>query len=209
MKSSEFKKIVAKEFAPFLREQGWKGSGFDFRKEDNDIINVLKIQASRDGGVFCIEIGVYFNFLPPLMDLGVQINPNKITTWDLDVRCRISPNKKNDDWWKFPKSEKDSKKLFKDLKKVFLKQAVSYFEKYQDWKTFIANVSIEDIENGAADNFYNSTALRTTLFVARVKEYLGEKDDAILFSEYGLSKIEGKHGSGLKEYFEKIINNCR
>ncbi len=209
MKSSEFKKIVAKEFAPFLRKQGWKGSGFDFRKEDNGIINVLTIQPSRYGGEFCVEIGVYFYFLPPLMKLEFQLVPNKIKTWDLEVRRRMAPNENEDYWWKFPEDEEDSKDLFEGLKKLFLEQAISYFENYQQWQGFISNVSVEDIENGATRHFFNSTALRTALFVARVKEYLGEKDEAILFSEYGLSKIEGKRGSGLREYFEKIINNCR
>ncbi len=209
MKSSEFKKVVTKNFAPFLRKNGWKGSGFDFRKEENDIINVLKIQPSRYGGEFCIEIGVYFSFLSPLLELEFKIDSKKITTWDLEIRKRLTPDGKKDFWWKFPNNEAEAESVFEEIKTLFLKNAIPYFDKYQHWKDFAYSVSIDKIENGDTKDFFTSIPLRTALFVARLKEYLGEKEDAVLFSKYGLSKIEGQRGAGLIKYFEKIINNCQ
>lgn len=32
IKSSDFKKIVTKEIAPYLRKLGWKGSGYDYTR---------------------------------------------------------------------------------------------------------------------------------------------------------------------------------
>ncbi|WP_350289131.1 DUF4304 domain-containing protein [uncultured Croceitalea sp.] len=73
MNASEFRKLVAKHFSPKIRELGWKGSGFHFRKQpENHIGNLCGIQGSWYGGSVCCETAIYFDFIPDLAGLGFE-----------------------------------------------------------------------------------------------------------------------------------------
>ena len=86
LNSAEFKKLVSKHFAPFLRENGWKGTGFIYRRfKSNNIIEVLEFSPDKYGGKFGIALGVHFDFieLPLLKDF------TKIRIMHLDIICGI------------------------------------------------------------------------------------------------------------------------
>lgn len=118
MKSTEFKKLVTKELAPFLRNLNWKGSGFNYSKKVGNIIRLLTIQPSSSGGKFCIEIGIHFDFIP----LEIEKDLSKIKTWDVDIRNRLTPNESGDFWWDFPTTEHSVKSLFDEINSLIQKK---------------------------------------------------------------------------------------
>lgn len=200
MKSAEFKKIVSKELAPFLRENKWKGSGFNYTKQIGNIIRVITIQPSSAGLKFCIELGVDFDFLT------VKNKTPNIKTWNTEIRTRLTPNNENDFWWNFPNDENNTKALFEELKQLISTIVDFFFIQYDDWENTIPTLSVQNIENGDTQKLFKLHPLRTALLFARINSYLNNAQKAIEFSRYGISKINGIKGSSLISDFEEIIN---
>ena len=200
MKSTEFKKIVNKKLAPFLRKENWKGSGFDYRKKVGNVIRLLTIQPSSSGGKFCIEIGIHFDFI----SLKTEKDLSKIKTWDVDIRNRLTPNESGDYWWDFPITEQIENSLFEEIKNLIFGKAELYFESYNDWDNETSKLSIEDIEKGNSKKIFPLPPLRSALMISRINLHLGRNEKAIEFAEYGLSKITGMKGSGLIPKFDEI-----
>ena len=130
MKSADFKKIVTKELAPFLRYNEWKGTGFDYTRHIGNIIQAFTVQPSSAGGKFCIEIGVHFDFIP----LSVEKEFSKMKTWDMDITTRLTPNNESDYWWDFPKNENESNLLFNELKRLISSNGHNYFDQFNKWE---------------------------------------------------------------------------
>jgi len=204
MKSADFKKIVTKELAPFLRENRWKGTGFDYNKHIGNIVRALTIQPSSSGGKFCIETGVHFDFIP----LPVEKDLSKLKTWDMDITSRLTPNDETDFWWEFPKTDAEIESLFSKLKELISSKGEAYFNHFDNWEEIVSQFTTDSIENGDTKSFIRKPQTRTALFLARMNQYLNNHNKAIEFSEYGLSKIVGNKGSGLIPDFEEIIKKA-
>ncbi|MGD1841003.1 MAG: DUF4304 domain-containing protein [Thermonemataceae bacterium] len=204
MKSADFKKIVTKEIAPFLREQGWKGTGFNYTKHIGNIIRALTIQPSSAGGKFCVEIGIHFDFIP--LKGGKEFT--KMKTWDMEIRTRLTPHGESDFWWDFPTNENDRAQLFDALRELITTRGEAYFKPFDQWKEIITKFSIDDIENGNTKSLFKIPPLSTALLLARINDEIGNREKAIAFSKYGLSKIQGKKGAGLIPDFKSIIEKA-
>ena len=137
MNSSDFKKVVTKKLAPYLRNNGWKGSGFNFVNVGEPITKVLTIQPSSAGGKFCIEIGVYFDFIK----LNESKDIKKLKTWDLEFSKRLTPESDSDYWWNFPKSEIEEEKIFEHITQLFETRGQNYFNSYNNWRDIFFNTS--------------------------------------------------------------------
>lgn len=204
MKSTEFKKIVTKNLTPFLREKNWKGSGFYYTKNIENIIRIITIQPSRSGGKFCIEIGIHFDFIPLILPKDFS----KIKTWDVDIHDRLTPDDFGDFWWDFPSNGQIENILFEEIKGLIIRKAEPYFDKYNNWKENISELKVTDIENGKSKKMFPIQPLRTILMIARINMHLGKNERAIEFSRYGLSVITGNKGSALIPIFNDIIEKA-
>ncbi|MCX2679956.1 DUF4304 domain-containing protein [Galbibacter sp. EGI 63066] len=201
MNSSDFKKIVTIKLAPYLRANGWKGSGFNFVKVGKPITKVLTIQPSSAGGKFCIEIGIYFDFIK----LNKNKEPKKLKTWDLEFRTRLTPESESDYWWNFPKSELEESKVFKNIIRLFETRGQDYFNSYNDWRENFFNISPSDIEEKKVWKHIPMTKIRTALFLARMHDHFGNPEKVKPLAEYGLTQVDGKKGSGLINEFNELI----
>ncbi|WP_167341885.1 DUF4304 domain-containing protein [Nonlabens sp. SY33080] len=203
MKSTEFKKIVTKEIAPFLRENKWKGSGFDYNKQTENIVKAIKFQPNRYGGEFCIDLGVHFDFIP----IANKVM-NKLRAWDMEIRTRLTPNNESDYWWSFPKNETDQIRLFTEIKELINNKGNTFFDKYTNWENTILKFTSDDITSGNTKEYFNITSLRTALMLAKMNVHKENWTNAIELSNFGLSEIKGRNGSALIPEFEEIIKKA-
>ncbi|MFK7947109.1 MAG: DUF4304 domain-containing protein [Saprospiraceae bacterium] len=108
---------IKTNIAPKLREQNWKGTGFHFRRvNDNQTIDLLMVQMNRDSRSFCIEIGVYFTFIESLFVTDLK----KVKAYDTDIRKRLTPNDEDDYWWDIINNRLDKAFLLDTRTALFL-----------------------------------------------------------------------------------------
>jgi hypothetical protein len=197
LSSLEFKKHVSKHFAPFMRSNDWKGSGFVYRRiNDNQVIDILEFIPNKYGGSFVIELAVHFSFLPARF----QDDLAKIRVYDTEIRKNI------DGEFQFPNSNNDLELLFSDLENCYINDGEPFFNQFDNWKDDFAKLTPIDVENYPW-NFELPTKIRMALLLAHVNSYLGNKANVIELAEYGMAKIDGPHGSALRPEFETLIKN--
>ena len=198
MHTKKIKSLIKNDIAPKLRAENWRGSGFHFRREnDNQTIDLLSVQMSRGGRSFCIEAGVYFMFIewPFVTDL------KKVKTYDSDIRKRLTPNRESDYWWEYSIAER---RLINHILKTYQTSAKPFFEYFYNWKDNLTKITTDDIVKGNLDKAFPLDT-RTALFLAKIHFELGNLSEVIEFSEFGLSTISGNVGSALIPEFEKFI----
>ncbi|MBZ9685918.1 DUF4304 domain-containing protein [Clostridium estertheticum] len=202
MPDIELKKLIKNNFAPILREFGFKGSGFSFRRvTNNHYIYVITVQANRQGGSYCIEMGVYIDFIPN--SLGQKNLPSRVTAYDCEFNKRLSP-KGIDYWWKYGKSEQDSINDIKHMVKTFREVGIPFFEQFEDFPAPLDSIIVEDIVNESPrlEEIGAPLDLRLALTLARVHKYLNISTEGIKFCDWGLNNINCT--TGLITVFEEI-----
>lgn len=88
--------------APILRADGFKGSGRNYRRVVNGVVQALNVQGSRWGGSFAINLGLQPLAVPAILDRPVD--PNKIGEIDCVLRRRLREGE-TDQWWKHDSAE--------------------------------------------------------------------------------------------------------
>jgi hypothetical protein len=205
--SADFKKLIAKYFAPKLREQGWKGSGFHFRKmTDNHYVYLLSFQPDKYGGKCWVEVGVHLDFLKNLD--GEVFNLKRIDCTWVDIRRRISPDESNNYTWQYQDAEDKNKKVIDNIWNVFATDGMNFFNQFIEFLGPFQNITTSDIDN--RDKKYQIKGIplppdvRTAWYLAQVFDFDGNKDKASDFAKFGISRIKGRQGSALKADLEKI-----
>lgn len=197
------KKSIASHFVMFLREEGWKGSGFHFQRiKHNQIIELISLYPSRYGGDFFIEVGIHFEFIK----LAVPCEVMKMTTTSVDIRTRLtlSGNSKNE--WEYPNSLKGLKLLNENLIRIYSSEGKDFFTLFNDWESDLIELKKQDIENKNGKIPF-PTKTRTARILAYVNLEQGEIDNAKELAKYGLGLTNGRNGSALIPDFEEILQH--
>jgi hypothetical protein len=202
MNAAEFKKLMKNYFAPVLRKHGFKGSGFNYRKITGDhYIYTVQVQSYKYGVGCWVELGVTIDFLPDTV--GIKINPSKVTPIDCEFRKRLDPTT-NDGMWLFGNTEDEANQSIQEMIIEFERNGMTYFEQFVDFPSPLSLITIEDIEekNPTLNKLESPLDLRLAMTIARIHTFLGNKDEAIKFCEWGLQNIG--RATGLIEEYEKI-----
>ena len=202
MKAVEFKKIMKDSFAPVLRKYGFIGSGFKYRKiTENHYIYTVLVQSNKYGEGCWIELGVTTDFLPDT--LGFTITPKKVSSFNCEFRKRLTM--KNDDMWLFGETKDEANHSILQMLTEFEINGIKYFEQFIDFPDPISSISIKDIMNESTklQSLGAPLDLRLAMTVARVHTFLGNRDEAIKFCEWGLENIN--NAIGLIKVFREII----
>ncbi|MFT5820051.1 MAG: hypothetical protein ACI8ZM_001285 [Crocinitomix sp.] len=206
IKSSEFKKSITKYLTPKLRVLGFSGSGFNFNKISGNYVHTIQLNGSKYGGEGYIEIGVHLDFLPDSVQL--PIDKKKIKSIDCFTRhsLLLENGKQMVD---YGANESETKESIELIHKMIIQDAIPYFNLFNGFPSPFDKISLSDLKNHNSefDNYQLSLdSMLTTLHLARIKFWMGLKDEAIKFAEYGKTQVDGKRGSGLIIYFDKIIH---
>lgn len=113
---------------PFLREQGFKGSYPHFRREKDNMLNLLTFQFSTSGPKFVVEIAncPITGFNP---GWGNDLKPSECRVYYMSKRLRVGSIKNGSGYWyDFSKGL-----LLRDIYKKRAKEVLSNWEEAEDW----------------------------------------------------------------------------
>lgn len=181
--------LLRDEFAPKLRELGFKGSGSNFRRIRGEVINTINIQGNKYGGSSAVNLGLHLTFLP--VNWKDQLpDTKKIKELDCEFRNRLAPKGKHDYWWKYETLFKSPSKQVSHLIDTYLKVGEPAFSKYDTVEKVADMISIEEI---FSDNYIKAfggmTEVRAALTMARIHQHLGDSDLARAFASAGMANL--------------------
>jgi len=199
-----FLNALKQELSPKLREIGFKGSGQNFRRTKNEVINVLNIQVNRYGGSCAVNLGLHLTFLP--MSSNTELpNLKKIQEYDCEFRTRLAPNNKSDYWWKYDDFLRSPEKKAQHLIDTYFKFGETLFRKFDSVRKIAAMFTIDDFKK--KDWLYvfgDVTLQRGVLTMARIHCHLGNKSRAKEFAIFGLENLG--RATILRPQYEEILN---
>jgi hypothetical protein len=190
MDAAGFKKLVTKHFAPKIRELGWKGSGFHFRKvEDNHIVKVFGFQGAWYGGSVCCETAIHFDFIPDLAQDNVDVN--KITYASCLIRERLSPKGDGDYHWNFRDSEADNIESINQIWESFEKHGTRFYNSFNDFPNPFDKIKVKDLKKRnyrLIKNCFISNMIEFAWILKEINLKIGKYNNAQEFADYGLDE---------------------
>ncbi|PZU90210.1 MAG: hypothetical protein DI529_03285 [Chryseobacterium sp.] len=216
--SAEFKKQISKTLSQSLKELGFKGSGFSYRKESEHFIFIIGIQASQYGKKCCVEIGIHPKEMTDLF--GSEINFKTLKYYECEFRARLTKNQikkwwnfssKNYDnqWWDYSNSEKTNIKTAENIILTIKNEAVPIIETFQNEDYILDNLEISDLSNPTkklAGLNVIGTEVRLIWALSKIYEKRNLKK-AFDYARLGISKLEPNDKFLGKIDFENIILN--
>jgi hypothetical protein len=198
-----FHQLLKRDFAPFLRGDGFKGSGTTFRRIKGDAVHLLNIQGSRYGGQCCVNLGVHFSFLPTAGG-GSTFDPQRLREYDCDFRERMHDAGESDHWWGYGETEAESQASAVSLIHLYRNQGILFFQKFEQFPEVFERITPAEIDSGDLSKMPAAmTRVRAALTMARVMKHLGRFDKCRQFAEIGLRNLG--RGVALKAEFERLL----
>lgn len=196
--------LLRDEFAPKLRELGFKGSGSNFRRVRGEVINTVNIQGRRHGGSSAVNLGLHLTFLP--LNWKDELPDTKnIKEVECEFRNRLAPKGRHDYWWKYGGLFNSPSKEVSHLIETYLDVGELAFSKYDTVEKIANMISIDQIfADNYIDAFGGVTEVRAALTMARIHEHMGNLDLARAFATAGISNLG--RATGLKPRFREILD---
>jgi len=190
MDSAEFRKLIAKHFSPKIRELGWKGSGFHYRKpEENHIINIFGLQGSRWGGTIYCETAICFDFMNDLAGLTYE----KSTYASCLIRKRLHPLEKSGGAWDIHNDQEKNIEEVNSIWNAFQKQGTKFYNDFADFPHPFDKIKPIDLQT--SDNYkilgkyYIGNDIELASLLKEVNLLLGNKSIAKEFAEIGIAGV--------------------
>jgi len=203
------------EFSPRLRAVGFTGSGQNFHRTRDEVIQVINIQVNKYGGSCCVNLGLHMTFLA-IAGENLLANPKKLKVTSCEFRWRLAPPGTTDYWWGYeegvsahlPYTMEGGRGTGPTDKARHL---IAIYEAYGEprFKSVMTVEAVaqlfqpEDIISKKQLPLYSYPPARAALTMARIHRYLGKKELARQFAEVGLENI-GK-AKNLRAEFENLL----
>jgi len=159
-----------------LRVEGFRGSGQNFRKHEDDFIFVVNFQGSKWGGKFFVNLGAQPDFIP------IDFAPDLATLKEYECcfRRRVGAA------WKWEPSESEAAALEAELvatQRDFFALAL----------TTPASVAVDPpaVLVATYQEWLCGTAVRTVLYLARTAAALGLREQTRALADHGLAMQSG------------------
>ncbi len=204
--SKEFKVAIKRYFAPQLRNEGWKGSGFNFYKDESPLICVLSIIPNKYGGSFYLEVGVHYSFITDLSDELYETKSLK--TSQLDFRRRLKDKEGKTDW-KYPTELDSCSPLLDHIWNTLQTDGQAFFKQFdQNGEPWIS-MDPSDLDSKELYSKHVEFELppdaRSAWMISQILGYYDKRVEAIKMAKYGLSKIHPPQGQALIQPLNKLI----
>jgi hypothetical protein len=204
-----FYETLKMEFAPRLREVGFRGSGRDFRRIRGDVFNVVNVQGFRWGGKCALNIGLHFVFLPTASENLLEAKT--IKEFECEFRRRVTPSGESDFWWEYGSSSTSAQRSARHLIATYFAVGEQQFQRFAAVDAIVRTCPIEFLKS-RNHSFYGDTSFghlpctvsRMALAMARIHEHLGNFELAKEFAIKGLENMG--NGTSLIPRFQRIIN---
>ena len=143
VKGPEFKKYIAKYLSPKLRELGFKGSGFNYKKTSGNYIHTIQIFGNKYGGEGWVEVGVHLDFLPDSVHEPIDLK--KINTIDCFARHSLHLENGNQ-MVDYGIDEKEAEESIGLMYEMIFNQGMPYFDLFQDFPSPFDQISLTDLK---------------------------------------------------------------
>ncbi|RKS42567.1 uncharacterized protein DUF4304 [Gillisia mitskevichiae] len=188
MNTAEFRKLITKHFSPKIRELGWKGSGFHYRKVDqNHIVNILGLQGSRFGDSIYCETAIHFDFIPDL----VGFSYDKSTYDSCLIRERITPN--NSGGWNLSNKEDINIETINSIWTSFKLQGTKFYEDFSKFPHPFDKIKPQDLRNNTnykiLGKYFITNHIELANLLKEINLLIGNKAMAKEFSILGIEAI--------------------
>lgn len=205
MNEAEIERLVEEHFAPRIREAGWTGSGFNYRKtEENHLVKVFGIQFNWESQTICCETAIHFDFLP---------YHDKIEYSACLIRERLTPNGEFDYFWELSLKENDNINIINEIWEVFNKRSYLFYESFEQFPHPFDNLTLHDFENLMNGNFkllnryYIFYKIDFIWLLTEINRFIGKQEIAAEFSRFGMNIVREwgatrKHGKIDEEYID-------
>ncbi|MDT0608048.1 DUF4304 domain-containing protein [Croceitalea rosinachiae] len=186
MNSSIFKRLVNKHFAPRIKQIGWVGSGFNYRRtNENHVIDYFGMYGSWMGGRIYCETGIHFDFLP-LYQHDKTIEKKSVT--ECLFRERLSTGT-----WEFYSEEVRNIKQVENILETFLRDSSKFYSDFENFPAPFDKISVEHLRNERHYKLLGKYEIFNMRIFARLMKdihlFLGNIDKAKDFSEYGIERV--------------------
>jgi hypothetical protein len=197
-----FHALLKRDFAPLLRDDGFKGSGTTFRRINGEVTHVVNIQGSKYGGQCCVNLGLHYSFLPTAGGDRVT-DPKKLLECQCDFRDRVHEAHESDHWWSYGTTDAESEANIANLLDTYPRRGASFFGKFEPFPAVFEKITPVDLDAGDLSKLPTEmTQLHAAITIARIMQHLGRADKCRQFAEVGLRHLG--RAVGLKPELERL-----
>tara|TARA_R110000850_G_scaffold158622_1_gene282875 strand:+ start:1183 stop:1845 length:663 start_codon:yes stop_codon:yes gene_type:complete len=204
MDAAGFKKLISKHFSPRIRELGWKGSGFHFRKiEDNHIVKIFGLQGNWYGGSVYCETAIHFDFIPDLAGRPI----NKTTYASCVIRERMSPKGDGDYYWNFKDKVEENIESINQIWTTFENHGQKFYKDFANFPEPFTSITPADFNSNMSlsilDKYFIQNKIHLVWLLKEINQFIGKMDLATDFAEVGMkmvynrSNIMAKRNNGI------------
>lgn len=207
--SIDFKKHISKTLSSYLKDLGFKGSGFSYLMDTNNFVFAIGIQASQYGGQCCAEFGIQ----PKSIDTNMleTLDFKKLKYYNCEFRTRLAPVEQSDKWWKYSENEQDNVQIANEIIQLIKNRALPIIQLFKDNPNILETIEPADLDNLYANvsKKLSGMTLATTeiRFAWAMTKALAKTNPtkAKMFAKYGMSKLDSSSTFIGKRDFERIL----
>jgi len=127
-----FSRLLARDFVPLLRAQGFEASGSVFRRVTGDRIDVVCIQGSRRRRQCRVILGVHYTSLPPAgRPAGILALNGRFRHHDCAFRECLHEQGETDRWWSYGTDDATAAASAASLAETFARCAEPFFSQFE------------------------------------------------------------------------------
>lgn len=168
-------------FAPVVRELGFKGSGRHFRRVDGEFAQTVNLQGSQYGGKFAVNLGLQPVSIPN--EVGETVDPKTIKEIECVFRSRLTYDAR-DTWWPYGDDPESKKNAAISAARLFREKALNHF---QERAQFAEQISPEEI---------GITGPGIYVALALLRERHGQIEQAKQFAQLAMGRGVSKYWKG-------------
>jgi len=182
---------LLKRLAPALRNEGFCGSGSNFRKFDGDFGFVINFQSTRDGGRFYTNLGAQPSFIPIEGGGEREISSETLKEYECVFRKRVDVD------WSWGMSDAEVARFEFDL----LTEQANFFRHAGTFRDAVATEPPDAVLRGFS---WGCAEARAALHVARACYALGAREKAKAAAALGL-ELAGVGASSLRAELHSLV----
>lgn len=202
----QFQNQLKVVLTPALKSEGFRQSGTTYRRTIGDVVHVIQVQSSRDGGQCCVCLGIHLTFLPTVGS-NAPCDPKSIKEPECEFRSRLKPEGQSDHWWSYGTTEAEATTSVCSILDLYQQHGAPYFGRFSSFPDDFAQVTRETPDDKIASLFPRCfTSVRRDLALARIYGHIGDRLSAQFFAARGLAAAG--QATALKSAFSPFLSHA-
>ncbi|GGD36543.1 DUF4304 domain-containing protein [Flavobacterium orientale] len=139
---AKFIELMDKNFTPYIKSLGFKGSKNNFYKKNKPWIYTVNIFKDKYGGSCAVNVGVHLDYIEN------QINtlpiPSKFQVGDCIIEKNI-PLDNNNSWFFYGMNENEGIETVELIIKMFNKKGIPFLQKFEKYPNPFDEINFDDL----------------------------------------------------------------